>query len=227
MARSRTRTVPLNRALSKLGALSRSQATEAVRAGRIRVHGRIVHDPLLPVVPEDARILLDGRPVEADLWRTIAFYKPDGVLTTRRDPLGRRTIYDVLGDVARNLVAVGRLDRATSGLLLLTNDTQLANWITDPANEVPRVYLVTAEGRVTAEDCARLSSGLIDRSETLRAASAKIRKASGRESHLIVELTEGRNREIRRMFAAIDHEVIRLKRVSIGGLQLGDLSPGE
>jgi 23S rRNA pseudouridine2605 synthase len=121
----------------------------------------------------------------------------------------------VIGDEARGLNAVGRLDRATSGLLLLTTDTQFANWITDPEHGVPRVYVVTTRGRVTDADLATL------------AADVTLRKASGRESHLIVRLTTGKNREVRRLFDRIGREVTRLKRVRFGGLELGSLEPGQ
>lgn len=113
-------------------------------------------------------------------------------------------------------MAVGRLDLATSGLLLLTSDTRLANWISDPGNAVPRVYAVTVRGRVSAEEAARLDAPAVG-----------VRKPSGRESHLTVELRRGRNREVRRLFEAIGHEVTRLKRVRVGGFDLGTLQPGE
>lgn len=206
--------VPLNRALSKLGVLSRAQATEAILSGRVRVDGRLVRNPLLPVVPEQARIDVDeGRATKA-AWRTILLHKPRGVVTTRTDPEGRPTVYDVLGDAGRGLIAVGRLDLATAGLLLLTSDTQLANWMTDPANAVPRLYVVTVRGRVTSDAVASLSGHIT------------LRKASARESHLLVELREGKNRQVRRMFAAIGHEVTALKRVRFGGLDLGPIEPG-
>jgi 23S rRNA pseudouridine2605 synthase len=205
----------LNRALSKLGILSRSQATVAIRAGRVRVDGRLIANPAQLVVPERVRITIDGEPQTRAAWRTILFHKPRGIVTTRRDPQGRRTVYDVLGDAARGLNAVGRLDLATSGLLLLTSDTQLANWVTDPVNAVPRVYVVTARGEVTSDEAQRLP-----------AARAEVRKASKRESHLIVELRSGQNRAVRRMFASIGHEVTRLRRVQFGGLEIADLEPG-
>jgi 23S rRNA pseudouridine2605 synthase len=207
--------VALNRALSKLGILSRAQATEAIRAGRIRVDGRVVVDPAHLIVPERARITVDGETRARARWRTILFHKPRGVVTTRRDPERRRTIYDVLGDEGRDVRAVGRLDLASTGLLLLTTDTQLANWITDPANGVSRVYVVTVRGDL-------MPAALTD----LPAARVTLRKSSGRESHLTVELDEGKNRQVRRMFAAIGHEVTRLKRVRLGGLELGALEPG-
>jgi 23S rRNA pseudouridine2605 synthase len=209
------RGVPLSRALSKLGILSRSQAIDAIRAGRVRVGGRVVRDEAALVVPERARLIVDGIAGRVPVWRTIVFHKPRGVVTTRRDPEGRPTVFDILGDAGR-LVAVGRLDLATSGLLLLTSDTRLADWITDPAHEVPRLYVVTVRGRVEARDLADLTGAV-----------TTLRKASSRESHLLVELREGRNRQVRRMFDAIGHEVTKLKRVKVGGLDLGDLAPGE
>ena len=158
---------------------------------------------------------------------TIALHKPRGVVTTRRDPEGRKTVYDLITDLAAHVVPVGRLDFATSGLLLLTNDTRFANWLTNPDNEVPRVYLVTVRGRVTEAEAATLEEGIRSRNDLLRARGVTIRKASNRESLLIVELVEGRNREIRRMMSAIGHEVTRLRRVQIGGLTIDGLAPGQ
>ncbi len=207
--------VGLARALSKLGILSRADAVAAIRAGRIRVDGVVVRDPQRLVVPERARLVVDGHVRRRAPWRTILLHKPRGVVTTRKDPEGRRTVFELLGESDAGLVAVGRLDMASTGLLLLTTDTQLANWIADPRNGVSRVYLVTVRGEVTPDALAALP-----------AASVVLRKASKRESHLTVELTQGRNREIRRMFDAIGREVTRLKRVRLGGLEMGELEPG-
>ena len=218
--------VALNRILSKLGILSRTQATEAIRAGRVRVDGRVVRDPLAPIRAASAHIVLDGRPCRRAGWRTIAFHKPRGVVTTRSDPDGRRTIYDVLGDAGRGLIPVGRLDLATSGLLILTTDTELANRLTDPEYGVARVYVVTVRGQITAEEITMLERGVVSRGERLQAAHVSLKKGSGRESHLTVELREGRNREVRHLFEAIRHPVTRLKRVQFGPLVLGDLPPG-
>jgi 23S rRNA pseudouridine2605 synthase len=180
----------------------------------VSVDGHIETDPALLVVPERTPLAVDGRPAAEAVWRTILFYKPRGVVTTRSDPQGRTTVYDVLGETGRGLVAVGRLDFATSGLLLLTTDTQLAHWITDPANAVARLYAVTVRGRVGNTDMADLTGRVT------------LRKSSARESHLLVELREGRNRQVRRMFEAIGHEVTALKRLTFGGLDLGRLAPG-
>jgi len=223
------RGVPLNRALSKLGLLSRSEATEAIRTGSVKVDGRVVRDPAHPVIPERASIVIDDQPHARAAWRTILFNKPRGVVTTRRDPEGRPTIYEVLGQSARGLVPVGRLDLATSGLLLLTNDTRLADWLTDPESAVARIYLVTVRGEITPDDSQRFEHSrrtMTIGTARLRPTTVTVRKTSRRETHLTVELHEGRNREIRRLFEAIGHEVTRLKRVSFGPLTLGELQSG-
>jgi 23S rRNA pseudouridine2605 synthase len=219
-------TVPLARALSKLGLATRAEARALILDGRVRVDGQLVTDPRRPVVPERITIDIDGRIQETPERITILLHKPRGVVTTRRDPEGRRTVYDLLDDCVRHVIPVGRLDYATSGLLLLTNDTRLADWLTDPDNAVPRVYLVTARGRVTDEEVQQMEAGIDERGERLAARRVTIRKASNRETHLVVELLEGKNREVRRLLAATHHEVTRLRRVQFGGLTLGDLPPG-
>jgi 23S rRNA pseudouridine2605 synthase len=218
--------VPLERALSKLGLASRSEARELIRAGRVRVDGAVATDPLREVVPERIRVEIDGRPASRAEPLTILLHKPRGVVTTRSDPEGRPTVYSCLEGLETHVIPVGRLDAATTGLLLLTNDTRFADWVTDPRNEVPRVYIVTVRGELSDETARRLEEGVEESGERLGARAVQVRKRSRRETHLVVELTEGRNREIRRMLAAVGHEVTRLKRVSFGGLELGDLEPG-
>ena len=213
--------------MSKLGLASRSEARQLIEAGRVHVDGRAVTDPLARVVPEQIDIRIDGVEKERHAPITILLHKPRGYVTTRSDPEGRKTVYDLLAGVPGRVVPVGRLDLATTGLLLLTNDTQFANWLTDPASAVPRVYLVTVRARVHDDALVKLKEGILDVGERLAASDVTVRKASGRETHLIVTLTEGRNREVRRLFAAIGHEVTRLRRVQFGGLELGDLAPGQ
>jgi len=215
--------VSLERALSKLGLASRSDGRRLVRDGAVTVNARRETDPLTPVHPERDAIAVDGRAAAPRTWRTIAFHKPRGTMTTRRDPDGRRTVFDVLGPAGEGLIAVGRLDYATSGLLLLTTDTQLAERLTNPRHAVVRRYAVTARGEVSDGQCADLERGIRD----LRASAVTIRKRSRRETHLIVELTEGKNREIRRLFDAIGRPVTRLLRVAYGPIELGRLQPGE
>lgn len=222
--RRRPGRVPLARALSKLALASRSEAARLILDGRVQVDGRTVRDPSAPVVPERIAVAIDREPASRPEWAVILLNKPRGVVTTRRDPEGRPTVFDLVG--VKHLVAVGRLDLATSGLLLLTTDTRLADWLTDPGNGVPRVYAVTARGEVSDETARRLAAGVEVAGETVSADEVTVRKRSRRETHLVVRLHEGRNREIRRLFEAAGHEVVRLRRVSFGGLDLRDLQPG-
>jgi len=214
--------VRLDRALSKLGIASRAEARTLIVAGRVTVGGSVVRDPAVPVVPETARIAIDGRRPGRHRRRTIVFHKPRGVITTRRDPEGRPTVFDVLGDEAQGLVAVGRLDRATAGLLILTTDTQLANYLTDPANGFIRRYVVTVRGALSDDEARAMERGIAG----MQAHSVLIRKRSARESHMTLELTEGKNREVRNLCAAVGHEVTRLKRVAFGPIELGELALG-
>ena len=226
-ARRRQRnTVSLERALSKLGLASRSQARELILQGRVTVSGKVVTAPSMRIVPEGLAIAIDGAATGIGEPLTIVLHKPRGYVTTRSDPEGRKTVYDLLDDLPGRVVPVGRLDLATSGLLVLTNDTQFANWLTDPESGVDRIYLVTVEGRVTPEAAERLVDGVAVDGDTLSAAAATVRKASNRESHLTVTLREGKNREVRRLLAATGHPVTRLRRVQFGGLELGTLPSG-
>ena len=227
--------VSLDRALSKLGLASRAEARRLIAAGRVLVDGRVVRQPAAAVVPERARISIDGDEAVAgkSARRVLIFHKPRGTVTTRRDPEGRKTVFDVLGDAGRGLVAVGRLDLASTGLLIFTNDTQLANRLTDPSAQIPRRYVVTVRGRVEPDTARAIERGFVapgaragNPAERLSATSVEIRKASARESHLLVELNEGRNRELRRLFEAVGHDVTRVHRVSFGDYELGDLQPG-
>lgn len=221
--------VPLERALSKLGLLSRTQARAAIEQGRVVVDGQVVRDPQLPVVPERIAVELDGQPQQSAVQTApvvLALHKPRGYLTTARDPQGRPTVFDLLRDAPAGLVAVGRLDAATTGLLLLTSDTQLANKLTDPSTGIERIYLVEVEGRVGAQTAERLVQGVRDGNDLLRAEHVQVRKSSGKESQLLLTLTEGKNREVRRMCAAVGHPVRRLKRVQYGPVALGQLAPG-
>ena len=199
--------VSLERALSKLGAASRSQTREWILAGRLQVNGRTVRDPLWQVTPETDKFTVDGKPMCRDEWLTIMLNKPGSVVTTRSDEKGRRTVFDLLPAELRNLHPVGRLDMASTGLLIFTNDTRLSAYLTDPANAILRVYAVTVKGRITEEDLRRAGAGIMDAGELLKPASITPRKVSEKESHLTVELTEGKNREIRRLFSALGHEV--------------------
>lgn len=215
--------VRLDRALSKIGVASRSEAKELIASGAVTVAGRVVTDPSRLVIPERSVIAVAGARAERAAWRTIALHKPRGTVTTRRDPQGRPTVFEALGSTADGLIAVGRLDLASTGLLLLTNDTQLAADLTDPRAAIVRRYIVTARGRVSDEETARMTAGI----DGLAAHDVQVLKRSNRETHLAIALSEGRNREIRRLLAAVGHDVSRLLRVAFGGIELGGLAPGE
>lgn len=217
--------VPLDRALSKLGLATRTEARALISAGRIRVNGAIVTDAARSVIPERVAITIDGTPRERPDRVVVLLHKPRGVVTTKSDPQGRPTVYDSLTDLDAHVVPVGRLDLATSGLLILTNDTRLADWLTDPRSGIERVYLATVRGRVEPETARKLERGFEVDGEHLAAVSAIVRKASSRESHLVITLDEGKNREIRRLLAAAGHPVTRLRRAQYGGLVLGTLAP--
>jgi 23S rRNA pseudouridine2605 synthase len=219
--------VPLERAFSKLGYASRSQARLWIAKGMVRVNGKVITDPLSLVIPEKVRLEVKGKIFSKSPWRTVMLYKPKGVVTTRSDEHNRPTVFSLLKGEDGYLHPVGRLDMATTGLLLLTNDTRLSSWLTDPLNKVNRVYLVTVEGMIAQKEAAILLNGISEKGEWLKADKVEIRKASMRETHLTLELTEGKNREIRRLFDCLGHEVISLKRVAFGSLQLGSLKPGE
>lgn len=218
----------LERALSKMGIASRTEAAAMIRAGEVRVNGRIQRNPLFKVALGVDAIEVGGVEAKTADRIVILLNKPRGSVTTRSDEKGRRTVFDVLGEKSTlGLHAVGRLDLATSGLLVLTNDTSLSSWLTDPKNAIMRVYLVSVRGELTEEKKRVLERGIDDDGERLHADSIEIRKASRKETHLVVTLKEGKNREIRRLFKALGHEVTRLKRVAFGGLTLGELQPGE
>jgi 23S rRNA pseudouridine2605 synthase len=226
--------VPLARALSKLGIMSRAKAVRRILAGDVRVAGRIVRDPGHAVIPERARISVAGVEVARRPPITIMLHKPRGVVTTRSDPRGRPTVYDILAsgegssiaDDLHYIAPVGRLDMASTGLLLLTNNTRLGQWLLDPVNAIRRTYVVTMRGELSDEDAVRVRRGVRDTGELLKAHALEILKRSARETHVRVELTEGRNRELRRLFNACGHEVTRLKRIAFGGLELGTLAVG-
>ncbi len=218
--------VTLDRLLSKLGIASRTLAQEWIRAGRVRINQRLVRSPDTWVEWPGDTVTLDELPLQQRPPRFIVFHKPKGCVTTHHDEQGRRTIFDVLPPELTGLHAVGRLDQATSGLLLLTNDSTLSSFLTDPKHKIPREYLVTVRGDVTDQVRQAAIIGLDDEGEYLHCAEMTIQKRSGRESHLAVTLTEGKNREIRRLFNALGHEVTRLRRIRYGPFALGDLQPG-
>jgi 23S rRNA pseudouridine2605 synthase len=216
----------LDRVLSKAGVGSRVEATQWVRDGRVQVNGRVVRDPEHWVDMERDRVRLDGKPLRARERVYVLLNKPAGYLTTYRDPKGRPTVYDLIADVGTFVSPVGRLDLDTSGLLLLTNDNQLAERVTNPDSHVPKTYLVTASGPISDEQLQQLRDG-IDLSDgpTRPTQVARVRDSVG-GTHFEITLTEGRNRQVRRMVEALGLSVVTLVRVSIGSIAIGTLPAG-
>ena len=216
----------VDRLLSKLGIASRGTSQEWVRAGRVQVNGRVIRDPATWVLwPKDS-LSVDDQPIHDSAKRFLLFHKPKGVITTHSDEKDRKTIFDVLPTDLGYMHAVGRLDQATSGLLLLTNDSTLSSYLTDPAHKVMRTYLVSVRGEFTETQAKEATVGVVEEDERLQCHTVKIQKSSGRESHLEVVLVQGKNREIRRLFMALGHEVTRLRRIQYGPFKLEDLPPG-
>ena len=218
--------VPLERALSKLGLCSRAEAALLIESGQVKVHGSVEKNPRRLVNPDTAHILIEGKKAIRSESIILLFHKPRGVVTTKRDPEGRKTIYDFLPEEYQTFHAVGRLDMHTSGLLLLTNDTQLSNFLTDPENKIERVYIVKVAGKVPENFSILLRNGIEDAGEHLSVDGVRVIKKSGKESLLELTLIEGKNREIRRLCLALGHEVIGLKRIRYGQHELADLAPG-
>jgi 23S rRNA pseudouridine2605 synthase len=218
----------LARVLSRLGICSRSQAECMVRDGRVTVAGRVARDPQRPTDPRSESIRVDGAVVQAAAPAYIALNKPRGLVTSAADEQGRATVYNLLADAGLPwLGPVGRLDKASEGLLLLSNDTAWATRITDPATHTPKTYHVQVRGVPDTDVLARMRVGVVDAGERLAARSATLLRSGGRTAWLEVTLDEGRNRHIRRLLSALGFDVQRLIRVAIGSLVLGDLTKGE
>jgi 23S rRNA pseudouridine2605 synthase len=226
-AHNKGQRVQLHRALSKLGLGSRGQAWSWIRAGRVRVDGRVVTEPLTWVDLGAQRITCDGERVEAPVSLALALHKPKGVVTTRSDERGRRTIYDLLPDNLRWVHPAGRLDSDSEGLLVLTNDSAISTRLTDPEQHVPKTYRVTIAGSPSNETLYRLREGVALNDGVTRPAKVRVIEPGTKETMLEIVLTEGKNRQIRRMLAACGHRVRRLVRVAIGKLELGELEAGK
>lgn len=215
----------LQKYLSRAGVASRREGERMILAGRVKVNGSVTTTLGTRVDPEEDRVELDGEVVGLPDARWILFHKPPGLLTTRDDPGGDPTVYDALPDEMRGLRYVGRLDRDTEGLLLLTNEGNVLHRLTHPSFQVEREYQVQVEGAVTPATLRRLTAGVILEDGPARAWRAwRPRGASADQLRLV--LREGRKREVRRMLDAVGHPVVRLRRERYGPVSLGDLPRG-
>ncbi|HZI80469.1 MAG TPA: pseudouridine synthase [Vicinamibacterales bacterium] len=216
----------LERVLSKAGVGSRTEARSWIHAGRVTVNGRATQDPDQWVDIERDQVRFDGKPLESRDRVYVLLHKPAGYLTTYKDPEGRPTVYDLVKDVGTFLSQVGRLDLDTSGLLLLTNDTRFAERVTNPDSHVPKTYLVKATPRLTDAQLQRLRDGLELADGPTRPAQVTRVRDSGECTHFEIVLTEGRNRQVRRMVEALDATVLELVRIKLGPIAIGTLSIG-
>ncbi len=218
----------LARVLSKRGLCSRSQAERLISDGRVRLDGRVVRDPEHPTDLEQARIDIDGAASEQGAPRYLMLNKPRGLVTTTSDERGRDTVYRCFDGADLGWIApVGRLDKASEGLLLFTNDPQWAARITDPAQGPAKTYHVQVDCIPDAATLAVLYTGVDVDGERLRAVTTSLLRSGAKHAWLEIVLDEGRNRQIRRLLAAFGIGVLRLVRVAIGPLALGDLPKGQ
>jgi 23S rRNA pseudouridine2605 synthase len=224
---AQSKKVGLARALSKLGYCSRAQAAELIRAGKVRVNGEVRRDPETPVHIAKDRIEVDGQQLKAAAKIYLVLNKPRGIVTTASDEKGRDTVYSLLGEDLPWVAPVGRLDKASEGLLLLTNDSEWAARVTAPETHLDKTYHVQI-GKIADETLLEtLKAGIRTKEgETLKVKRASLLRQGERNSWLEIILDEGKNRHIRRMLESLDIEVLRLVRVAIGPLALGELAKG-
>ena len=217
----------LERVFSKAGFGSRTDARKWIGAGRVRVNGKIVQNPDHWVDLERDRVTLDGKAVRSAAKTYILLYKPKGYLTTWRDPEGRPTVYDLLEDAGKWLSPVGRLDLDTSGLLILTNDTDFAERVTNPEHKVAKTYQIKASTLLSEEQLEQLRGGVELKDGLTSPAVVNRLRDSAKYTFLEMTITEGRNRQVRRMLEAVGSKVLKLVRTSIGPVRIGDLPIGK
>jgi 23S rRNA pseudouridine2605 synthase len=217
----------LDRALSKAGLGSRTEARSWIGAGRVSVNGRVIQTPDHWVDLERDKITLDGKPIRQSEKLYLLLYKPKGYLTTYKDPEGRPTVYDLLPDLKSFVFPVGRLDLDSSGLLLMTNDSALAEQLTNPDFKVPKTYLLKSATVLSPEQLDRLRGGVELNDGPTRPAVVQRIRESAKRSFLEITISEGRNRQVRRVLEAVDSKVLKLVRTAIGPLRIGDLCIGK
>ncbi|MFC1641181.1 pseudouridine synthase [Myxococcota bacterium] len=224
-----TRGVPerLQRTLARAGVASRRKAEELILAGRIRVGGRVVTELGIRVDPAADRIEVDGRRVLKPSMVYLVLHKPRGVVTTLHDPERRPTVRDCLSPELGRVVPVGRLDFHTSGVLLLTNDGEFAGVLAHPRTQVPRVYHAKVRGRISDQDLAQWQKSILVEGKATQPANVRRLRVEEGKTWLEIELREGKNRQVHRLAESVGSAILRLKRVSFGGITLEKLQPGQ
>jgi 23S rRNA pseudouridine2605 synthase len=217
----------LNKFLARAGVGSRRHCDDLIAGGRVRVGGRVVRELGTKVEPDGTEVCVDGKPLHAERAVHWAVNKPRGVLCTNHDPAGRPLAIDLVPHVQQRVYTVGRLDEGSEGLLLLTNDGDLANRLMHPRFGVEKTYLVQVAGKPGREDLQQLLQGVWLSDGHVKARRVRRLKSQGDSTWLEIVLSEGKNREIRRMLARLHHKVLRLKRTAIGPVTLGRLASGK
>jgi 23S rRNA pseudouridine2605 synthase len=217
----------LNKFLAHAGVGSRRHCDELILRGRVSVGGQVVRELGTKVEPDGPEVCVDGQPLHAERAAYWLLNKPRGVVCTNNDPAGRVRAVDLVPHVRQRVYTVGRLDADSEGLLLLTNDGELAHRLMHPRYGVEKTYLVQVAGRPGREDLQQLLRGVWLSDGHVRARRVRRLKSQGESTWLEIVLSEGKNREIRRMLARLNHKVLRLKRVAIGPVILGRLASGK
>ena len=216
----------INKYIASAGVCSRRKADELIAQGKVKVNGAVLTEPGYDVT-EDDLVMVNGHYIEgSDKLVYYILNKPAGYVTTTADEFGRPTVLDLLTDIKTRVFPVGRLDYETTGLLILTNDGDLANHITHPSKKVFKTYIAEIDGEISLHEADRLAKGVtLDDGYLTKPAQVKILK-QGNHSVAEIRISEGKNRQVRRMFKAIGSHVVALQRVSIGNIQLGHLHEG-
>ncbi|MED4751121.1 pseudouridine synthase [Brevibacillus choshinensis] len=219
----------LQKVLAHAGVASRRHCEELIVQGNVQVNGKVVRELGTRVDPQVDKILVNGRPIRTEQPIYLMLYKPTGVITSVSDPRGRRVVTDLLKGIKERVYPVGRLDYDTSGLLLLTNDGELANRLAHPSYEIDKVYRAWVRGVPSQDKVKKLATGIQLEDGLTSPGEAKLLKSTPTKEKALIELTihEGRNRQVRRMCDAIGHPVITLERIRLGFLTLEGLQPGQ
>jgi len=216
----------LNKFIASTGIASRRGADELIEAGKVKVNGKPVEEPGMSVSEKDV-VEVDGQKIKVRAEKYIIFNKPAGYITTKSDPQNRKTIYDLLPPEVHHLKSAGRLDKDSSGLLIMTNDGDLIQKLTHPKGQVPKVYRVTVEGRITTQDIFALKKGIEIEKGKIAYADAVILNYEKPVTTLQITLYQGYNRQIRKMMDKVNHPVITLKRIAHANIVVQGLAKGE
>ncbi len=217
----------LNKYLARAGITSRRKADKLIEQGRVRVNGKVVTMLGTKIIPKQDKVEVDGKTVKPEEKLYLMLNKPPGFLVTLDDPFNRLTIKTLLPDLGVRVFPVGRLDLNSEGLLLLTNDGELAHHLMHPRYNIKKVYMVRIKGQIQSRDLKELSRGVHLDNQRISPDKVKLIKEDSDTSLLKVEIHEGKKREIRRMFQSIGCQVVSLKRIQFAGLKLGNLEKGK